>query len=764
MDRRGGSFFSEWLVFAFLAVALASLFGYMTHHERLEIAEREKKRLSTAVEVAGFMLATQLEIIDTTLSKIRDAVTLPGEEAPGEMPRSLRSASSRLKDLAGAMSSVRTLAVVDAGGTIVASNLDEIVGKNVGQRDYYLTPRQNPDPDVLFICSPFTNAFGEWIINLSRVICADDGSFAGVVTATLDPDFFRALMNAVRYSENVWVRIVHGQGLVFVWEPERPNMVGKNLAKPETFFTRHLESGQPLSLFQGKSYSTGEDTLLVLQTLSVEHLKMIAPLVLGIGRDMRSIYAEWRMHVHTYAIFYVVMAFGGSAILFGSQRWRIRSRQETERMGIQLHSIQLELESFFSIVPNLLTIGDFDGKCIKLNPAWSSVMGYAHGELEGLHYLNFFHPDDRAAGAVLLAAVREGQTVTGVVARFLHKKGTYRYLEWSAAASEGRVYAAAHDITDRRETEMRLHDLAYHDRLTGLPNRMLFFDRLDQTLSAAKRGRKHAAIFFVDLDGFKKVNDEYGHDAGDTVLKTVAKRLPTAVRASDTVARMGGDEFIVLLHELEEITDAHLVAQKLLDAVDTDIILSPTEKCRVGASIGISIYPEHGTDMDTLLMAADMAMYECKKKGANRYAFAGEKSKTEAEIVLDDTYITGVREMDEQHKELAVLINRLFRTFRDMDDDPVIVECLFKMVAAFTEYHFATEHKLMRQYAYPGQTEHDAEHERLLKELKRFGSDMAEAETQALVGYLRTWFQEHILAQDQSLGTFIKDADSSYMR
>ena len=433
-------------------------------------------------------------------------------------------------------------------------------------------------------------------------------------------------------------------------------------------------------------------------------------------------------------------------------------------MDIRLRSMQAELESFFSIVPNLLTIGDFDGKCIKLNPAWGSAMGYAHGELDGLHYLNFFHPDDKAAGAALLAAVREGRTVTGVVARFLHKKGTYRYLEWSAAASGGHIFAAAHDITDRRETEMRLHDLAYHDRLTGLPNRMLFFDRLDQTLSAAQRARKHAGILFIDLDGFKKVNDEYGHDAGDTVLKTVAKRLPTIVRASDTVARMGGDEFVVLLHELEEINDAHLVAQKLLNAVGADIILSPTEKCRVGASIGISIYPEHGTDMDTLLMAADMAMYECKKEGANRYAFAGETSKTESEIVLDDTYITGVREIDEQHKELAVLINRLCRSLTDRDNEPVIVECLFKMAAAFTEYHFATEHKLMRQYAYPGQTEHDAEHEHLLKELNRFGSEMAETETQFLVGYLKKWFQEHILAQDQALGIFLKKADSSDMQ
>ena len=429
-------------------------------------------------------------------------------------------------------------------------------------------------------------------------------------------------------------------------------------------------------------------------------------------------------------------------------------------MGIRIRSMQAELERFFAIAPNLLAIGDFEGMCIKLNPAWKNVMGYVPGELEGSRFLDFFHPDDRETSDGVLATVREGQTITGFVARFRHKNGTYRYLEWSAAAYGHRIYSAANDITDRRETEMRLHELAYHDRLTGLPNRMLFFDRLAQTLSAAKRGRKHAAILFVDLDGFKKVNDEYGHDAGDTVLKTVAKRFPLTVRASDTVARMGGDEFVILLHELEEITDAHLVAQKLLNAVATDIVLSPTEKCRVGASIGISIYPEHGMDMDALLMAADMAMYASKKKGANRYAIAGDSSITEEEIVLDDTYLTGVREIDEQHKELTILINRLCVSLTNRKSEPVIAECLFKMVVAFTEYHFATEHKLMRQHSYPDQSEHDAEHERLLEELGRFGSEMAEAESKFLIAYLRKWLQDHILTQDKALGAFLKETDT----
>jgi len=109
---------------------------------------------------------------------------------------------------------------------------------------------------------------------------------------------------------------------------------------------------------------------------------------------------------------------------------------------------------------------------------------------------------------------------------------------------------------------------------------------------------------------------------------------------------------------------------------------------------------------------------------------------------------------------MAVLINRLLSTLANTDNEPVIAECLFKMIVAFTEYHFATEHKLMRQHAYPGQPEHDAEHERLLRELSRFGPEMAEAETEFLVGFLRTWLLDHILAHDKALGAFLQETDS----
>ena len=228
MDKKVDNFLSEWLIFAFFAMLLVFLLGYVTYHEHADITRREKQRLSEVASVAEYMLAKQLEKIDTTLSKIRDVMTFPGGESPDEKPSSLTTVGSRLKIVAGAMSSVSAITIVDARGDVVASNLDELVGKNTNQSDYYQTPYKDLDPEVFYISPPFTNALGDWTINLSRVILSTGGSYAGVVTATLDLDYFSALMNAVRYSENAWVRVVHGRGIVFIWEPKRPGMVGKD--------------------------------------------------------------------------------------------------------------------------------------------------------------------------------------------------------------------------------------------------------------------------------------------------------------------------------------------------------------------------------------------------------------------------------------------------------------------------------------------------------------------------------------------------------
>lgn len=176
-------------------------------------------------------------------------------------------------------------------------------------------------------------------------------------------------------------------------------------------------------------------------------------------------------------------------------------------------------------------------------------------------------------------------------------------------------------MTRRKLYQAQLFSMAHYDELTALPNRTLFFDRLNQALQLAKRHSRHAALLYVDLDGFKYVNDSLGHDAGDELLIAVGKRMAGCCRSSDTLARLGGDEFALLMSEIASREGAGSCAEKILDVLQQPFQLKRGE-ASIGASIGIGIFPSHGGDLDALLKSADQAMYVSKSRGKNRYTFA----------------------------------------------------------------------------------------------------------------------------------------------
>src|SRR5208337_3722335 len=176
------------------------------------------------------------------------------------------------------------------------------------------------------------------------------------------------------------------------------------------------------------------------------------------------------------------------------------------------------------------------------------------------------------------------------------------------------------DITERKQAEEKIRHLATHDALTNLPSLRLAKDRILMALEMAKRNKTLAAIMYIDLDGFKDVNDNFGHDAGDILLKEVGKRLLSCVRKIDTVARIGGDEFLLLITGIQSPDSAELIAMKALRLVSQPIDLDG-KRATVGASIGIALYPEHGDDVDSLIKQADKAMYVIKNSGKNGYTF-----------------------------------------------------------------------------------------------------------------------------------------------
>jgi len=243
---------------------------------------------------------------------------------------------------------------------------------------------------------------------------------------------------------------------------------------------------------------------------------------------------------------------------------------------------------------------------------------------EGL--ISFILPEYRDAFSALSGRVFRGEP--GVL-EFPIKgaRGTLRWLETHSTPlrdAKGGVVASvsvARDITERKKAEAQIHQLAYYDFLTHLPNRRLLLDRLKQSLVQAKRYQRSVAVMFLDLDRFKLINDTLGHDVGDELLKAVATRLNACVRSGDTVARQGGDEFIIVLAEVAQPPDAALVAEKIIGTLRQPISVNGHE-LQITTSIGISLFPVNGTDdAQELMKKADTAMYAAKEAGRNGYQF-----------------------------------------------------------------------------------------------------------------------------------------------
>lgn len=183
------------------------------------------------------------------------------------------------------------------------------------------------------------------------------------------------------------------------------------------------------------------------------------------------------------------------------------------------------------------------------------------------------------------------------------------------------IWILSNAILKHKYAENKIKHMAHFDLLTGLPNRPLLYDRLGIALANAHREEKLLSLFFLDLDGFKEVNDRFGHEAGDLVLKEVARRLQQCVRETDTVARLGGDEFVLLLASISDTQDAGMIAAKVINSLTEPIMLNGKLAHTIGASIGIANYPKDGSNQYALLSNADTAMYAAKQNGKNNYRF-----------------------------------------------------------------------------------------------------------------------------------------------
>lgn len=261
---------------------------------------------------------------------------------------------------------------------------------------------------------------------------------------------------------------------------------------------------------------------------------------------------------------------------------------------------------------------------------WKEIYGYTNDEIEGTadNGRKLIHPDDLQHALSDIYAYLEGETDIFVSEfRLLCKDGTWK---WTlsrgmlvSSTEDGkplRMIGTHTDISSRKQSEAEVIRLAHYDLITNLPNRVLFLDRFKQDIKKAYRERQTITLMYLDLDRFKEVNDTLGHDMGDLLLKETAQRLESCVREMDTVARLGGDEFTLILNNLDNQSSIERIAQEILDKLAKPFHLG-NELVYITTSIGVSIYPEDGHDVEVLLKNADQAMYAAKQHGRNRYHY-----------------------------------------------------------------------------------------------------------------------------------------------
>ena len=262
-----------------------------------------------------------------------------------------------------------------------------------------------------------------------------------------------------------------------------------------------------------------------------------------------------------------------------------------------------------------------DGRILEVNESMARIFGYTREELLSTPAQRlYFTVEERQR---MMSRLRDQRTLSNVELRMRRKDDSPVWILENMSLVEGGevIEGTMIDISERKAAQEQVEYQAYHDVLTGLPNRLLFRDRIPVALSHARRSRRAVAIMFLDLDHFKLVNDTLGHTVGDGLLQAAAERLVHCVRADDTVARMGGDEFTILISDLSDARSAATIAQKVMDSMVKPIEVDGHELF-ITTSIGISIFPEDGMDTETLLKNADRAMYRAKDAGRNNFQFA----------------------------------------------------------------------------------------------------------------------------------------------
>jgi diguanylate cyclase (GGDEF)-like protein/PAS domain S-box-containing protein len=493
----------------------------------------------------------------------------------------------------------------------------------ISDRDYFIRLRDEAQAGLVFSGPLIARIGGNWVIVVARRLNTPNGAFAGIVFAPIPLDYLEELESSINAGSHGAVILFNSSFSILARQPEHTasgRTIGSAAASPE--IQALVISGHHAARYEAMARTDGVNRTYFYRQLGSY------PLYLDVGlADEDYLAAWWHEVAQVGGLVALVSLASLVAAWMISRRWKDRvtavnelARQE-ERYRLLFHGgndsvFVYEVDPVTAVPGHFTEVNEI--ACQRLGFIWEEMQCMGPTDIEA----KYCAPDIDYRRQLI-------ERKTAVVERIhVTKDGLLIPVEINSRMfklqGKTMVLSVARDITERKAAERRIEHLAYHDPLTGLPNRQLLLDELQRAMESSSRSGHEAALLLLDLDNFKALNDTLGHESGDMLLQQVGQRLAGCVREDDTVARLGGDEFVVMLEDLSENSEAAsqitLLGEKILAALSRPFILSFCEH-RTTVSIGATLFGLHRERPDELLKRVDIAMYQAKAEGGNKLRF-----------------------------------------------------------------------------------------------------------------------------------------------